>query len=138
MDSTAWQETGNYTETPSGAKYAEIGVAKGARSDGCIYADDFSIETNIGVPKTNHRPGCNLDQYMEPFWRSDTVYNETVLMYSINGKPAEGKLLFVPSARALASLAPLPTARDFSLYSTVSYSDEYFPHRAFGNANCCN
>ena len=76
----------------------EIGVEDEANDKGYIYADDFeSIETNIGVPKTKHQPLCNLDQYMEPFWKSDTVYNETVLMYSVNGKPAEGKLLFMPS-----------------------------------------
>jgi lysophospholipase L1-like esterase len=97
IDSTNWQQTGNYTETPAGTKYAEIGIEDGATGNGFIYADDFSIETNIGVPKTIHQPICNLDQYMEPFWKSDTVYNETVLLYAVNGKPAEGKLLFMPS-----------------------------------------
>jgi lysophospholipase L1-like esterase len=97
IDSTTWQQTGNYTETPAATKYAEIGVENDNSDKGYIYADDFSIETNIGIPKTKHQPLCNLDQYMEPFWRSDTIYNETVLMYSANGKPAEGKLLFMPS-----------------------------------------
>jgi len=97
VDSTAWQQTGIYTETPAGTSYAEIGVEKESGDNGYVYADDFSIETNIGVPKTKHQPLCNLDQYMKPFWRSDTVYNETVLMYSVNGKQAEGKLLFTPS-----------------------------------------
>ncbi len=36
------------------------------------------------------------DQYMHPFWNSDTIYNETVLLYSVNGKAAEGKLLYTP------------------------------------------
>jgi lysophospholipase L1-like esterase len=97
IDSTTWQQTGNYTETPAGTKYAEIGVENNAAGKGFIYVDDFSIETNIGVPKTTHQPLCNLDQYMEPFWKSDTVYNETVLLYSANGKPAEGRLLYSPS-----------------------------------------
>jgi lysophospholipase L1-like esterase len=97
VDSAAWQQTGNYTETPAGTNYAEIGVENDANSKGFVYADDFSIETNIGEPKTKHQPLCNLDQYMEPFWRSDTIYNETVLLYSVNGKSAEGKLLFMPS-----------------------------------------
>jgi lysophospholipase L1-like esterase len=97
IDSTTWQQTGNYTETPAGTKYAEIGVENDTAGKGFIYADDFSIETNIGVPKTIHQPLCNLDQYMEPFWKSDTIYNETVLLYSAKGKPAEGKLLYMPS-----------------------------------------
>ncbi len=97
IDSTAWQETGNYTETPAGAKYAEIGVENDSSGRGYVYADDFSIETNIGVPKIKHAPICNLDQYMKPFWRSDTVYNETVLLFSVNGKCQQvNKLLFMP------------------------------------------
>jgi len=97
VDSTGWQQTGNYTETPPGTKYAEIGVENDSAGEGFIFVDDFSIETNIGVPKTIHQPLCNLDQYMEPFWKSDTVYNETVLLYSANGKPADGRLLYTPS-----------------------------------------
>jgi len=60
IDSTGWQQTGNYTETPAGTKYAEIGMEKDSSGNGYIYADDFSIETNIGVPKTKHLPLCNL------------------------------------------------------------------------------
>jgi hypothetical protein len=67
IDSTAWQQTGNYTETPAGTAYAEIGVQRDSSHRGYIYADDFSIETNIGAPKIKHPPLCNLDQYMEPF-----------------------------------------------------------------------
>jgi len=95
-DSIAWQQTGNYTETPAGTKYAEIGIDRTATGSGAIYVDDFTIATNVGVPTTKHQPRCNLDDYMKPFWRSDTIYNETVLMFSVNGKAAEGKLLFVP------------------------------------------
>jgi len=96
-DSTTWQQTGNYTETPAGTRYTEIGIAKDDAEDGYIYADDFSVETNIGVAKSRHRRLCNLDEYMRPFWHSDTIFNETILMYSVNGRPAEGKLLYAPS-----------------------------------------
>ncbi len=96
-DSTSWQQTGNYTETPAGTQYADIGVEKTATADGYVWADDFTIKTNIGVPLKNHAPLVNLDEYMKPFWRSDTIFNETVLMYSVNGKAAEGRLLFTPS-----------------------------------------
>ncbi len=117
IDSTGWQETGNYTETPAGTKYAEIGVENDASGKGYVYADDFSIETNIGVPKIKHAPLCNLDQYMKPFWRSDTVYNETVLLLSINGKPAEGRLLFMPDK--------IVSVRNFGLSTTYTAGTDY-------------
>ena len=43
------------------------------------------------------KPTCNLDQYMQPFWQGKTVHNETVLMFSENGQPATGRLMFNPS-----------------------------------------
>ncbi len=89
LDSTGWQQTGNYTGTPAATpNMREIGVKNDSRGSGYVLAsaDDFSIETNIGVPKIKHAPLCNLDQYAGAFWRSDTVYNETVLLYSANGK----------------------------------------------------
>jgi len=98
IDSTTWQQTGNYTETPAGTAYAEIGIGKNDRGKGFIYADDFSIETNVGVPKIKHQPLCNIDEYMRPFWHSDTIYNETILLYAVDGKPAFGKLLYTPTA----------------------------------------
>jgi lysophospholipase L1-like esterase len=33
---------------------------------------------------------------MRPFWKSDTIFNETLLLYSVNGQPASGTLLFEP------------------------------------------
>ena len=43
------------------------------------------------------KPACDLDQYMQPFWQGKTVYNETVLMFSENGQPATGRLMFNPT-----------------------------------------
>ena len=114
-DSDAWQQTGNYTETPPFTKYAEIGIEKEASGD--VYVDDFSIETNIGVPKVKHQPLCNLNQYMHPFWRSETVYNETVLMFSKDGKPAEGKLLYTP--------AKILSVKNFGLNTSYKPGTDY-------------
>ena len=94
LDSVNYQQTGNYTEAPPFSSYMELGIEKDSLSKGYIYADDFSIENNGGAPKIKHKPTVDLDQYMRPFWSSDTTYNETVLLYSVNGKPADGKLLF--------------------------------------------
>jgi lysophospholipase L1-like esterase len=95
IDTTIYQQTGNYTESPAGTAYMEIGVEK-LPGNGYIYTDDFSIEINVGEPKIRHQSQVNLNQYMRPFWNSDTIYNETVLLYSVNGKPADGKLLYTP------------------------------------------
>jgi len=43
------------------------------------------------------KPACDLIQYMHPFWQGKTVYNETVLMFSENGRPASGRLMFNPT-----------------------------------------
>jgi lysophospholipase L1-like esterase len=94
--SISYQQTGNYTETPPGTKYIEAGVERDSSGKGYVYVDDFSIETNIGEPKIRHEPLVDLDQYMRPFWKSDTIYNETVLLFSANGKAAEGRLLYSP------------------------------------------
>ncbi|MES1249040.1 MAG: SGNH/GDSL hydrolase family protein, partial [Chitinophaga rupis] len=123
LSSTNWQATGNYTETPAGTDYMLIGIetdssASGlatpnasaskpsqpkppARSQsstpGYFYADEFSVEINIGSPQTKLQPLCDLDRYLRPFWFSDTIFNETVLLYSKEGQPARGRLLYTPS-----------------------------------------
>lgn len=95
-DSVTYQQTGNYTESPAKASYMEIGIQKDSSGKGSIYVDDFSIDGKVGVPKVQHQPTCNLNQYMKPLWHSDTIYNETVLLYSVNGKAADGRLLYTP------------------------------------------
>jgi lysophospholipase L1-like esterase len=84
-DTGKWVETGNYVETPVGTNHAVIGV------EGELRATDWKIEPNIGETTAPHSPGCDLRQYLEPFWRADTIYNETVLLY-----PDEGRLMFQP------------------------------------------
>jgi lysophospholipase L1-like esterase len=96
ITSLSYQQTGNYTEVPPGTKFMEIGVERDSSKRGWVYADDFDIQTNVGTPKNKHEPLCDLNQYMQPFWKSDTIYNETVLLFSKDGKAADGKLLFTP------------------------------------------
>ncbi|HET6252807.1 MAG TPA: beta-galactosidase [Puia sp.] len=84
-DTGKWVETGNYIETPVGTNYVVIGV------EGTVSTMDWNIEPNIGETGERHAPLCDLHQYLEPFWKSDTIYNETVLLY-----PGEGRLLFKP------------------------------------------
>ena len=110
LSSTDWQATGNYTETPAGTAYMTVGItnsplAKTASANNAdakhssgpyLYADEFSVDINIGVPRTPHQPTCDLDQYLRPFWSSDTIFNETVLLYSAGGQAAKGRLLYQP------------------------------------------
>lgn len=96
LDSTGYQQTGNYTESPALGSYMEIGIEKGPGSNGAIYVDDFSIEPNVGSPKIHPESLVDLDQGMKPLWRSDTIYNETVLLYSKSGSGAAGELLYQP------------------------------------------
>jgi len=96
ISSRTFVESGIYTEAPPLTKYAKIGIASDSLNAGSLYADSLKLQLNIGKPAEPHVPLCNLDEYMRPFWNSDTIYNETVLMYSESGKPAMGKLLFKP------------------------------------------
>ncbi len=125
LSSADWQATGNYTETPAGAAYMTVGIANvpprrptssgGSPGDASpaksisagnadakrasgpfLYVDEFSVDINIGVSHTPHQPTCNLDQYLRPFWTSDTIFNETVLLYSAGGQAAQGRLLYQP------------------------------------------
>jgi len=131
----AYQESGNYTESPPGTDYIAIGVHK-TSSEGVIYADDFTVELNVGEPAVKPKPAVNLDQYLQPFWKGDTVYNETVLMYSINGRPATSKLLYMPSKIISVKSFDLKTEfannTDYSLKGNVITRAAYsaMPYRA--------
>ncbi|HLA58035.1 MAG TPA: family 43 glycosylhydrolase, partial [Puia sp.] len=92
----AFQQTGNYTEAPPYTHYAMIGIETDSSNSGTLYVDSFHLELNIGEPAVRRTTTCNLDQYMRPFWNSDTVFNETVLMLSDSGKAAGGRLLYTP------------------------------------------
>jgi len=116
LDSTGYQQTGNYVESPALSNYMEIGIEKPGNT-GTVYADDFSIDPNIGSPKTKHQPLIDLDQYMKPFWRSDTIYNETVLLYSKSGSRAAGELLYQPDK--------ILSVKSFDLKNTYSEDKDY-------------
>ena len=74
--------SGDYTETPPGTSYIVVG-ARGVNA-----VDSVRVELNVGEVGDRRAPLCNLDEYMRPFWKGDTVYNETVLI--------PGRLLYEP------------------------------------------
>jgi lysophospholipase L1-like esterase len=95
VHSEKFTRSGTYTDAPASTRYMVFGVEKDSTNNGYVYAKDFSIEIDDTKPKS--KPVCNLDQYMKPLWNTDTVFNETVLMYaSLNDSIPGGKLLFHP------------------------------------------
>jgi hypothetical protein len=101
VSSLTYTSTGNYTVAPPYTRYMEIGVGKDSPK-GTLYVDTFHIDRNIGVPPIRHAPLCDIDQYLQPFWKGDTVFNETVLLLSQAQEASgpeqvvSGQLLFKP------------------------------------------
>jgi lysophospholipase L1-like esterase len=72
----------------------EVIISK-KNAGGYILADQIKfVASHDNYPEL--KPACDLDQYLQPFWQGKTVYNETVLMFSQNGQPATGGLMFNP------------------------------------------
>jgi lysophospholipase L1-like esterase len=83
-------EISDYTETPPEADYMTVGT------EDVTGADSLKVEVNVGEKGGHSTPECDIWQYLQPFWEGDTVYNETVLLYSTGGGPASGRLLYSP------------------------------------------
>jgi hypothetical protein len=94
---SVYQSTGFYTEAPFGTKYFTFGMQHGNKGKSAIYAADFTVGLQAAEPILKTKPRCNIGEYLKPFWNSDTIYNESVLMVAENGKPATGNLLFEPA-----------------------------------------
>ncbi len=135
VSSLTYQSSSYYTETPALTKYATIGVKKTGGS-GFIYADDFTIKTRFGEPENKPEATVNLDQYMRPFWKADTIYNETILLYSDNGQPAKGRLLFQPdkilSVKSFDLKTTFTEGKDYNLTGNVftRVNNSGIPYRA--------
>ncbi|MDR3714801.1 MAG: GDSL-type esterase/lipase family protein [Puia sp.] len=127
----AWQPVANFTEIPPDASWMEIGLetdTSKAASQAIVYADQFSITseaaatvsmTPAGALPVKYRPPYNVGGHMNPFWHSDTVYDETVLLYSSRNKTANGKLLYMPdkilSVKSLDGKIFYSPRKDFTL-----------------------
>jgi lysophospholipase L1-like esterase len=76
-------------------KWIEIVISNDA-SGGSLLVDEVGLD----MPDENAvklKPTCDLNEAMQPFWLGRTVYNEAVLMFSQDGKPATGRLMYQPS-----------------------------------------
>ncbi len=91
---TTYKHFGEYTISPPETSYLRIAINRGA-GEGPVYLDTLVITTRL----EKYHPQLskvNTEQYMRPFWKADTVYNETVLMYADSGKQAAGRLIYMP------------------------------------------
>jgi len=114
---TSFTNTGFYTETPPNARYAVVSVEGDSGVTGKISVDSFKTVLEAGSSAKKYSPLCDLDQYMLPFWKSDTIYNETILLMSENGAAATGRLLFTP--------AKILSVKSFDLKTGYSKTTDY-------------
>lgn len=82
--------TGNYIETPAHTAYITINL----ESDTTINISRFA--SRIIKDHKDLTPLCPLDKWMRPFWNSDTIYSEAVLLLSKNNTAPTGNLLYTP------------------------------------------
>ena len=130
---TTWQSTGNYTETPAGVSWMEIGIEtdiSATSASEIVYTDNFSIVSDPGnssnhggSPAVKNHPTCDIGQYLRPFWLSDTIYDETVLLYAPRRQAASGRLLYTPdkilSVKSFDGKTSYSPQTDFSLENNV-------------------
>src|SRR4051812_36469279 len=76
-------------------RWVEIVISNNS-PDSSILVDQVSLDM-ADENAANLKPACDLDQAMQPFWQSKTVYNEAVLMLSRDATPASGQLMCHPS-----------------------------------------
>jgi lysophospholipase L1-like esterase len=82
---------------PVTCSYAKVGVKGYSSNTGSIYVDNCA--SVIVKDETVKPTTVDLKQYMRPFWASDTIYSETVLMYQPTGASTyTGNLLFTPKS----------------------------------------
>ncbi len=84
---------GIYFKTQAHTAYLVVSIEKTAKSAGPMTVESAEVQ-DFDKDRVEHKPECNLDEYMVPIWQGNTVYNETVLMVSTGGNPASGSLLY--------------------------------------------
>lgn len=112
----AGQKPGLYFKTHALTASMVVSFEKTSKDHGLVFADSAEL-IDYDHDRVDHDPICNIDQYMQPIWKGSTVYNETVLLESDSGKPAAGKLLFMPSE--------IISVQDYSLATTYTKGRDY-------------
>jgi hypothetical protein len=116
LSSSDYSNTGYYTLAPANTEYLKYGIRM-MTSNGFALADEINLLINPGESSFAEKPAVNIDQYMYPFWASDTIFNETVLLLSENGEKACGRLMFNP--------VEILSIRSYDLRNSFSEGDDY-------------
>jgi acyl-CoA thioesterase-1 len=95
--SPQYQQGGEYAETPPFCRYVDLGVERDSSEQGIVFVDSASLSLEEGEPPRINRFAGSLDQCLHPFWSTDSVYDEAVLMYGERGQGATGRLLGEPA-----------------------------------------
>jgi len=92
---SVWNKIVLNAMTPPNTSYAifQFSIEKDS-NEGIVYYDECFWNTDILMYRSATE--CNLDKYLMPFWASDSVVDEPVLMYSENNKLASGNLMNTP------------------------------------------
>ncbi len=106
---------GLYFKTHAHTAALVVSIEKTAVT-GLLFADTVVL-TDYDRDKKSHRPAVDLDAYMQPLWKSNTITNETVLLRSDGGKSATGTLLFTPTQ--------ILSVQDYSLSTTYTPEKDY-------------
>lgn len=88
-------EAGLYFKTHARTAAIEVIIEKESKTPGYLYAS-LAVLTDFDEERKAHQPECDLNQYMLPFWKGNTVHDETVLLLSEGGRPARGRLMYTP------------------------------------------
>ena len=112
-----YHSTGYYTEAPALAHTLTLGVTVDSGAAGGVWIDSLRVDLNVGAPLAYHAPQADLDDYTRPFWKGGLVSNETVLLYSEQGAPATGRLLYQPDR--------ILSIRSFDLRTTYQEGRDY-------------
>jgi len=99
-----------YFKTHAYTAYVDVSFEKPAAKKGTVLVDDVQIQDD-DRNRVVHAPQCDLDHYMQPIWEGDTVYDETILLFSSEGGPAKGQLLYNPTR--ITSVRDLATGTDY-------------------------
>lgn len=115
VSDSVYHNTGYYTEAPALARQLTLGVVRDSGDERAIRIDSLQVNLNEGAALAYHAPQVDLDEYTRPFWRGNTVTNETILLLSENGAPPRGRLLFQPDRiLSVKSFDGRTTYRDYT------------------------
>ncbi|MGC4044240.1 MAG: SGNH/GDSL hydrolase family protein [Armatimonas sp.] len=107
-----------YLKTHAYTAYVILSIEKKPGTAQPLYADSALLQDD-SLTRKSHPAQCNLDTYLQPFWKGNKVVDETVLLLSEHGEAAGGKLMLPPqqilSVQDYAHKTKFMAGRDYAL-----------------------